>query len=188
MFAPYGPKWRMLRKLCAVHLFSPKALDDLRPVRAAEVAVLARTLRARARSGSPVNLGQELMVCTTNSLSKAMLGRTVFGEAEENKEATEFKGMVMEIMRLAGEFNVGDFVPALGWFDLQGIVGDMKKVHWSFDSFLDRVIEEHRAAGVAEGGDLLSVMMRLKEEGVDGDGIKLTDTDIKALLLVSLSD
>lgn len=33
VFAPYGPRWRMLRKISAVHLFSGKALDDFRPVR-----------------------------------------------------------------------------------------------------------------------------------------------------------
>ncbi|KAI7978982.1 Flavonoid 3'-monooxygenase [Camellia lanceoleosa] len=33
VFAPYGPRWRMLRKICSVHLFSTKALDDFRHVR-----------------------------------------------------------------------------------------------------------------------------------------------------------
>ena len=189
VFAPYGPRWRMLRKLCAVHLFSLKALDDLRPVRATEVALLARALYARARTRCTVNVGQALNICTTNALSKAMLGRRVFGE-EESIEAVEFKEMVLETMRLAGVFNVGDFVPALRWLDLQGVVRKMKKLHRRFDSFLDKVIEERRpaAAAVEEeegGGDMLSVLIRLKED-VDGDGGKLTNTDIKALLLVSL--
>lgn len=33
VFAPYGPRWRLLRKICALHLFSAKALDDFRHVR-----------------------------------------------------------------------------------------------------------------------------------------------------------
>lgn len=33
VFAPYGPRWRLLRKICSVHLFSAKALDDFRHVR-----------------------------------------------------------------------------------------------------------------------------------------------------------
>ncbi|KAK6153450.1 hypothetical protein DH2020_013089 [Rehmannia glutinosa] len=33
VFAPYGPRWRLLRKICALHLFSTKALDDFRHVR-----------------------------------------------------------------------------------------------------------------------------------------------------------
>lgn len=182
VFAPYGPRWRMFRKLFALHLFSPKALDDLRPVRAQEVSLLARALYSRSSTSCPVNLGQALTVCTTNALSMAVLGRRVIGkEEEDDREAAEFKDMVMELMRLAGVFNVGDFVPALKCFDLQGVVGKMKALHRRFDSFFDKVIEEHRAVGT-KGGDLLSVLMRLKED-VDGDGGKLTDTDIKALLL-----
>ena len=33
VFAPYGPRWRMLRKIVSVHLFSGKALEDFRHVR-----------------------------------------------------------------------------------------------------------------------------------------------------------
>ena len=186
-FAPYGPRWRVMRKLCAVHLFSPKALDNLCSVRAMEATALGRALYARARAGSAVNLGQVLYKCTTNAISMTMLGRRVF-EKEESNEAVEFKEMVLESMKLSGVFNVGDFVPALRWLDPQRLIGKLKKLHRRFDSFLDKVIEEHRlAAGTEEeeGGDLLSVLMRLKED-VDDDGGKITNTNIKALLFVSL--
>lgn len=33
IFAPYGPRWRMLRKITAVHMLSTKALDDCRHFR-----------------------------------------------------------------------------------------------------------------------------------------------------------
>lgn len=33
VFAPYGPRWRMLRKISSLHLFSGKALDDFRHLR-----------------------------------------------------------------------------------------------------------------------------------------------------------
>lgn len=33
VFAPYGPRWRLLRKVCSLHLFSTKALEDFRYVR-----------------------------------------------------------------------------------------------------------------------------------------------------------
>ncbi|MBA0563520.1 hypothetical protein Golob_008495, partial [Gossypium lobatum] len=33
VFAPYGPRWRLLRKISSLHLFSGKALDDFRHIR-----------------------------------------------------------------------------------------------------------------------------------------------------------
>ena len=37
VFAPYGPRWRLFRKISALHLFSAKALDDFRHVRQVNV-------------------------------------------------------------------------------------------------------------------------------------------------------
>uniref|UniRef100_A0A5B6ZBJ4 Flavonoid 3'-monooxygenase n=1 Tax=Davidia involucrata TaxID=16924 RepID=A0A5B6ZBJ4_DAVIN len=187
VFAPYGPRWRMLRKICSVHLFSAKALDDFRHVRQEEVGILTRILASAVQA--PANLGQLLNVCTTNALGRVMLGRRVFGDASVggDPKADEFKSMVVELMVLAGVFNVGDFVPALEWLDLQGVAAKMKRLHDRFDSFLSAIIEEHEING-GDGGaqkhaDLLSTLISLKDDDADGEEGKLTDTEIKALLL-----
>ncbi|KAL8226615.1 hypothetical protein R6Q57_016447 [Mikania cordata] len=176
VFAPYGPRWRMLRKICSVHLFSAKALDDFRHVRQEEVAILTRNLAGAGES--PVKLGQLLNVCTTNALARVMLGRRVFGDRDQ--KADEFKDMVVELMVLAGEFNIGDFIPAVDWFDLQGVTKKMKKLHARFDSFLNTILEEHKSGNST--GDLLSTLISLKDDA-DGEGGKLSDIEIKALLL-----
>ncbi|KAF8389713.1 hypothetical protein HHK36_024232 [Tetracentron sinense] len=193
VFAPYGPRWRMLRKICSLHLFSAKALDDFPHVRHEEVAVLTRAL---VRSGaSPVNLGQLLNVCTTNALGRVMVGKRVFGDGTGggDPKADEFKEMVVELMVLSGVFNIGDFVPSLEWLDLQGIAAKMKKLHGRFDRWLSTILEEHKMDGADGSGsqkhtDLLSTLIALKDT-TDGEGGKLTDTEIKALLLlVAASD
>ncbi|KAJ4974881.1 hypothetical protein NE237_008055 [Protea cynaroides] len=188
VFAPYGPRWRMLRKICSVHLFSGKALDDFRHIRQEEVAVLTRRLAGAGRS-TLVNLGQLLNVCTTNALSRVMIGWRVFGDGDglANPKSEEFKEMVVELMVLAGVFNIGDFVPALERFDLQGVAGKMKKLHARFDSFLNGIIAEHQSTGgkgdgVLQHNDLLSTLISLKDDA-DGEGGRLSDTEIKALLL-----
>ncbi|KAK3028038.1 hypothetical protein RJ639_038759 [Escallonia herrerae] len=189
VFAPYGPRWRMLRKICSVHLFSAKALDDFRHVRQEEVGILTRALQSAGQTS--VNLGQLLNVCTTNALGRVMLGRRVFGDGTGgvDDKADEFKQMVVELMVLAGVFNIGDFIPALEWLDLQGVAASMKKLHARFDAFLNGIIEEHNVNGGrgGDGGaqkhaDLLSTLISLKDN-VDGEGGKLSDTEIKALLL-----
>ena len=42
---PYGPRWRLIRKISNIHIFGSKALDDLQPVREAEVGMLVKSIR-----------------------------------------------------------------------------------------------------------------------------------------------
>ncbi|KAH0464349.1 hypothetical protein IEQ34_007135 [Dendrobium chrysotoxum] len=192
VFAPYGARWRMLRRLCALHLFSAKAMEDFRDVRGGEVQQLVWELAKKA--GEAVDVGGEVNACATNALTRATVGRRVFGGKDEREGAEEFKEMVVELMKLAGVFNIGDFVPGLAWLDLQslhnelqGVVKKMKKLHRRFDEFFEGIIAEHREAeekadSDGKRSDMLSILIGLKEEAA-GEGIKLTDTDIKALLL-----
>ncbi|KAL7601067.1 flavonoid 3'-monooxygenase [Lactuca sativa] len=188
VFAPYGPRWRRLRKLCLVHLLSTKALNDFRHIRQEEVAILTRTLASAGES--TVQLDKLLNLCISNALSRVMLGRRVFtngGGAGGDPKADEFKEMATELQVLAGEFNIGDFIPALDWLDLQGITKKMKNLHDRLDAFLNVILQEHKttaANGGASGHDVdfLCMLLSLRDEA-DGDEAKLSDVEIKALLL-----
>nr|BAB87838.1 flavonoid 3'-hydroxylase [Torenia hybrid cultivar] len=184
VFRPYGPKWRLLRKICAQHIFSVKAMDDFRRVREEEVAILSRALAGKRA----VPIGQMLNVCATNALSRVMMGRRVVGHADgtNDAKAEEFKAMVVELMVLSGVFNISDFIPFLEPLDLQGVASKMKKLHARFDAFLTEIVRERCHGQINNGGahqdDLLSTLISFK--GLDdGDGSRLTDTEIKALLL-----
>ncbi|KAG0497903.1 hypothetical protein HPP92_002594 [Vanilla planifolia] len=185
-FVPYGPRWRMLRKLCALHLFSPKALDDLQDTRREEMDLFVGELAGKG-GAVEVDVSREVAKCVANSLSRLLIGRRVF-DAGQEKEAGEFKWMVMELMHLSGSFCVADFLPGLGWLDPQGLISRMKKLNRRFDAFLNRFMAEHREPNAAGDNnnsgkrDLLSVMLE-QQENADGEGGKLTDVDIKALLV-----
>nr|ATI97619.1 F3'H [Lotus filicaulis] len=183
VFAPYGARWRYLRKITNLHLFSGKALDNFKHLRQEEVSRLTRNI---SKSNSKaVNLGQLLNVCTTNALSRVMIGRRVFNDGDGgcDPRADEFKAMVVELMVLAGVFNIGDFIPSLEWLDLQGVQAKMKKLHNRFDEFLTSIIEEHNTSSKSENHkDLLSTLLSLKDVP-DDDGNRLNDIEIKALLL-----
>ncbi|CAN0871061.1 Flavonoid 3'-monooxygenase [Linum grandiflorum] len=189
VFAPYGPRWKLLRKVSAVHLFSGKALDNFRHVRQREVASLTRALASAG--GAPVEVGLLISLCTTNALGRALVGKQVFGDITGGVDprAEKFKTMVVELMTLAGIFNIGDFIPAIEFLDLQGIAARMKNVHNNFDDFLNQILVEYRKTAHeddASGGhvDFLSSLMSLRvADGPDGVERQITDTEIKALLL-----
>ncbi|KAK3440297.1 hypothetical protein EUGRSUZ_B00578 [Eucalyptus grandis] len=182
---PYGPRWRMLRKISSIHLFSGKALDDYRHVRHEEVVVLTHALAHV--SSTPKKLAQLLNVCTANVLGRVMLGKRVFGDGNGGGDprADEFKSMVVESMELLGVFNISDLVPALQRFDLQGVMAKTKTLHKRFDAFLTAIVEEHKA-GMGKAGskhnDLLSTLISSRDIA-DEEGGKLTDDQIKAFLL-----
>eukprot|EP01018_Ginkgo_biloba_P006202 Gb_19800 [translate_table: standard] len=180
VWAPYGPRWRMLRKVCNIHLFAGKALDDFQAVREEEVRLMVTSIAQHQRQGQgAVNLGEVLNVCTANVLGQIMLSKRVF--ESQGSEAGEFREMVLELMVLAGVFNIGDFVPSLAWMDLQGVQAKMKKLHQRFDDFFGRILREHQN-GHGSPADFLSVLLSLRNNA-DGEGGQLTDTDMKALLL-----
>jgi len=110
-----------------------------------------------------------------------MIGRRVFNDGNGgcDPRADEFKSMVVELMVLAGVFNIGDFIPSLEWLDLLGVQKKMKKLHKRFDGFLSTIIEEHDTSS----NNLLSILLSLKDLK-DDDENHVTHTEIKALLLV----
>ncbi|XP_078430203.1 cytochrome P450 superfamily protein [Wolffia australiana] len=177
VFAPHGSLWRALRRICSVRLFTAKAMDEFSQVREEEAAELVRALLA----GGSVELGQMVNVCAVNALSRAVMGRRVFGNGL-GKEAEEFKKMVVELMQVAGVFNVGDFVPWLAWADPQGVVAKMKGLHRRYDELLNSIMKSHEA-NVGTGNDLLSSMMGMRGQPIDKEGTVISDVEIKAVLL-----
>jgi flavonoid 3'-monooxygenase len=169
VFAPYGPRWRAMRKVCAVNLFSARALDGLRVVREREAALMVRSLSEQAsaaRDAPPVAVGNEVNVCTTNALSRALLGRRVFGAGDEG--ARGFSEVVLQVIQVGGVLNVGDYVPPLRWLDPQGVVAKMKKLHRQYDDMMNGIIADRRAgvkpAGDEEGKDLLGLLLTMAQE------------------------
>lgn len=144
-------------------------------------------IRALANADSNmINLSQLLNMCIANSLGRVVLGYRVFGDGsgKSDPRADEFRSMVLEALVLTGVFNIGDFVPALDWLDLQGVAAKMKKIHKRFDAFLTTIVEEH-TANVEDGqhNDLLGTLLSLREDA-DDEGGELTNAEIKALLMV----
>lgn len=104
-----------------------------------------------------------------------------------------FKELLGEFTELLGVFNVGDFIPWLGWIiHINGLDAKVEKVAKEFDEFLDVVVEEHveisktkekSSACVDEGEDrkdIVDVLLEVQEHSnvagssIDGDSIKGT--------------
>ncbi|CAL9068231.1 flavonoid 3',5'-hydroxylase 1-like [Musa acuminata AAA Group] len=180
VFAEYGPKWKLLRRLCKLEMLGNKALESWAAVRRDEVGRMLRSMHASGRKGEPVMLGGMLIYTIANMIGRVILSRRVF--ETKGSEANEFKDMVVELMTLAAQVNISDFLPAVAWMDLQGLEARMKKLHKKFDRVLSRMVAEHEASkGEREGRpDLLDAVMAIRD-GPEEE--KLTNDNVKALLL-----
>nr|AUI38391.1 flavanone 3',5'-hydroxylase [Petunia x hybrida] len=180
VFAHYGPRWKLLRKLSNLHMLGGKALENWANVRANELGHMLKSMSDMSREGQRVVVAEMLTFAMANMIGQVMLSKRVF--VDKGVEVNEFKDMVVELMTIAGYFNIGDFIPCLAWMDLQGIEKRMKRLHKKFDALLTKMFDEHKATTFERKGkpDFLDVVM---ENGDNSEGERLSTTNIKALLL-----
>ncbi|KAL2321642.1 hypothetical protein Fmac_026021 [Flemingia macrophylla] len=154
---PYGPEWRMLRKVCVLKMLSNTTLDSVYNLRRKEMRKTVAHLHEPA--GSPVNVGEQGFRTVMNVVTNMMWGGAVEG-AERERLAVEFRELASEMTLLLGKPNVSDFFPS--W-------------HGSICKRSDEGQEKK---------DFLQFLLNLKEEA-SGDDSKtpFTITHVKALLI-----
>lgn len=188
-FGLYGENWRQKRKICVLQLLSVKSVQSFRNIREEEVAELVNKLReASCSSGAcHVNLS-EMLVSTSNSIvCKCSLGLKFPGDSD-----SRVKALARDVMIHLAAFTVRDYFPLFGWVDvLSGKIREIKSTFRELDALFDRVIAEHLGAVKMENDhdhnskkkDFVDILLQLQKDSMLG--FELTETDIKALLLVS---
>ncbi|KAI3447996.1 hypothetical protein Pfo_004661 [Paulownia fortunei] len=187
-FAHYGPFWRQMRKICVTKVFSRKRAESWASVRE-EINSLIKTIDARA--GSPVNIGEIVL-----GLTKNITYRAAFGSMSQEGQG-EFVKIMQEFSKLFGAFNIGDFIPWLGWIHGKDFHKRLAKARGSLDGFIDKIIDDHMNKkndknykddnGVEVDNDMVDELMEFyAENGAKNDlrsSISITRDNIKALIM-----
>ncbi|XP_061988193.1 flavonoid 3'-monooxygenase CYP75B137-like [Rosa rugosa] len=183
VFAPYGPEWRMMRKVCALKMLSNTALDSVQELRHKQVRKAVGYFYSRV--GSPVDVGEQLFVAILNLTTNMLWGGTMEEEGVGAGVLAEFREAMRDIAELSGKPNISELYPGLARFDLQGIAKQMKDVELRFDRIFEKVINQRltmQKEGAKESNDFLTFLLRSIDEGGDGK-TPLTMTHLKAMLL-----
>ncbi|XP_030531468.1 cytochrome P450 736A117-like [Rhodamnia argentea] len=181
--APYGEYWRQMRSICVLQLLSNKRVHSFRTVREEEISLLMDKIEQRRL----VDLSSVFASLTNDIICRVALGR----KYSDGMQGEKFTGLLADMMGLLGVFNVGDFIPSLGWINkLTGLEAKVKLVARGFDQFLDEVVEEHRrkmeekSIGSGRGEDrrdFVDVLLDIEKDKTAG--FALAADSIKALIL-----
>ncbi|XP_020701404.1 premnaspirodiene oxygenase-like [Dendrobium catenatum] len=167
--APYGPNWRLLRKICVTELLTAKRVASFAAIRKEAVSALVESIAAAAGRKEAVNLKQKLEETTNDIIMKAAFSRRC---RQGRKE--ELLSMMREMISLTSGLNVAEFFPCLGFIDtMLGVKGQIERHFRRMDEILEELIGEHedrlrlkKMAGPESGDeDLLDVLLRARDEG-----------------------
>ncbi|XP_043718300.1 cytochrome P450 CYP736A12-like [Telopea speciosissima] len=179
-FSPYGPYWRNVRKLCTIQLLSAAKVDSLKHMRKEEVGLFVRLLKDH--SGVVVDVSAKVGSLIEDMTYWLLIGSKV--------DRFNLKPVVQEAFILIGAFNLADYIPCLGSFDLQGLTRRMKAIGKVFDEFLEKIIDEHiqdaKNRQNNHKDDFIDVMLLLMKESqnaTDEQGYMIDRTNIKAIIL-----
>ncbi|TKV95936.1 hypothetical protein SEVIR_9G395800v4 [Setaria viridis] len=185
VFANYGPKWKLMRKLASVHLLGARALADWACVRRDEAGHLLRGMAEAAAAGRPVVVPEVLVCALANIVGQITVSKRVFDA--QGEESNSYKDMIVSLLTGAGLFNISDFVPALARLDLQGVQAKLRRIHHQFDGLITKLLAEHAATAAdrARHGrqDFVDRLRAAMDAGADDDsGETITEVNIKGLI------
>ncbi|XP_028807299.1 geraniol 8-hydroxylase-like [Neltuma alba] len=185
LWTPYGPEWRMLKKVFVQWIVSNCATDSLCALRRKEVQKTVGYLYSRV--GSPVDIGQQMYLTVLNIITNMIWGGTAAEEDDEMMmKGAEFRKVVARIVALLGKPNISDIFPWLALFDLQGVEQQMRLAVQQFDQIFEKVIKQRLKKKEEEySKDFLGFLLKLK--GEHDSKTPLTITQVKALLMDMLA-
>ncbi|KAK4260459.1 hypothetical protein QN277_003566 [Acacia crassicarpa] len=182
VWTPYGPEWRMLRKVCVLKMLSNTSLDSVYQLRRNEIRKTVGYLYSRV--GSPVDIGEQMFLTVLNVITNMIWGGTLEGD-ERAAVGTEFREVVAHMTELLGKPNLSDFFSGLAWFDFQGVEKQMRSLARQFDEIFEKMIklrlEKNNKGESEQRKDFLQFLLKLKDE--DDSKTPLTMTNVKALLM-----
>nr|ACN39897.1 unknown [Picea sitchensis] len=190
-FAPNGPHWRHLRKICATHIFSPARLRAQSYIRREEVLRIVDGIFSQSQRGLGLGLGEAIDLRSVSySLMDNIISRVLFGNKYSQsdhpiaKVMHSFRDDVQEAIILAGAFAISDggIIPALSWIDLRGYHGRIKRVSQRLERVYRMIIEDHKrdlelGEYEEEKQDFVHVLLSLQGED------RLSDKSLMGLIM-----
>nr|QWK52335.1 cytochrome P450 705A15-2 [Isatis tinctoria] len=157
--APYGDYWKLMKKLLVTNMLGPQALERSRRVRADELDRFYKNLFDKAMKKESVEICEEALELTNNSICKLIMGRCC---SVEKGAVERFKDLATELDVLTKKLLLANMLPAR----FKKLVVSLFKKELmvfsdSFDELLEMILVEHeeKQDELHQGTDLMDVLL-----------------------------
>ncbi|KAI3746309.1 hypothetical protein L6452_08737 [Arctium lappa] len=182
--AQYGPKWRMLRRLCNTEFFLNSRLDATSGIRHRCIDKMVQSMHEASSNGTnSIDVGRFFFLMAFNLIGNLMFSRDLVDS--KSKKGARFFHHAGKVMEYGGKPNVADFIPFLKRFDPQGIRKNMQLHVRKAFRIAGGFIEE-RMNGLEEkvdkrSKDFLDVLLEYRGDNVEGPSM-LSSTTINIIV------
>ncbi|XP_020250417.1 cytochrome P450 CYP82H23-like, partial [Asparagus officinalis] len=172
-FAPYGPYWRLIRKICTKELLSNTRLEMLKHVRSMETDMFLKELHEMWMNNkqSPIKVDMKPLLgdLAYNIIVNMVVGKRYFGSTgDASDEAWRFRSAVTQFFKLLRAFVPSDMFPFMKWIYVNGKEAAMKSLARELDSIMSNFVEEHRKRRTSQKAngdhDFMDVMLSTMED------------------------
>ncbi|KAG5542048.1 hypothetical protein RHGRI_021781 [Rhododendron griersonianum] len=141
IWSSYGQHLRNLRRIASTEILSASRIQMLKTIRFDEVRLLLGRLYRSSSDGDYIEVDMKSVLF------------------EQQEETRKFKEMVTETFLLGGATNIGDFVPVLNCFGLNGLDKRLKALQQKRGTFMQDLIEEHRRENKSDQNEQRETMV-----------------------------
>ncbi|KAL2932585.1 Geraniol 8-hydroxylase [Bienertia sinuspersici] len=172
---PIGPKWRDLRKIATIQLFTTQRLDSSHLIRQKKVDELVEYARQCGKSGMPVDIGKAGFTTSLNLLSNTFFSMDLASHASTYSQ--EFKNLVGSSLEMGAKPNLSDFFPLIKCLDLQGIFKRATEILNKKMEIFEEIIDGRLKDPMNVKDDVLGTLLKNVETN------ELSLDDVKHLLV-----
>ncbi|CAN7097714.1 unnamed protein product, partial [Brassica rapa subsp. narinosa] len=178
--APYGDYWKFMKKLLVTKLLGSHSLERTRLIRGEELKTFRAMLFDKAARNEAVDVGEEMMKLTNNTICRMIMGRKC---SEEDGEAEQIRSLVTESLGLVRKFliasTVGRLLKKVG---ISLFEKEIMEVSERYDELLEKIIKEHEDnPNQKEDRDMVDVLLEVCAD--DNAEFKISRNQIKALFV-----
>lgn len=175
VFLPVCQKWRDLRKIVAIQLFTNQQLDKSQSLRRKKVNELVDYAHHCCEKGLAMDVGKAAFTTTLNLLSNTIFSIDLVNH--DSSRSQEFKEHVWQLLEEAARPNISDFFPLLKHLDLQGVMRRVKIPYYKMIGVFEEIIDKRLRDSTEAKDDVLATLLKLVKEN------KLSLDDVKNLLI-----